>query len=447
MGFLDGIKRKAASWALSDREVRSSVLQAVLNHRPGSAVFQLDDTLSFYQEGYRKNPAVRTAVDLIADHAKQVDWRLYEGTGENREDVTDDPPSELQSLARILSSPNDKQGWAEHIEEACINKLVAGEYFWELVMPDAMDRLIAVQNASPLDVTIRTGQSAEAPIQVYEVSAGQNQGRGGVWAKIPPERMLHGRFYDPENFWRGLSPLSAVARSVQRMNEYESWNVALAQNLGKTGGVLAYDMELTEEQADQAKESFSESHDAPGEVMVTGALKDYIETGMSPTDADWLDGMDNARELVAGVYGVPKEMMGIGSATFENRREARKVLYESSVLPLLRSIKDEFNRVLDRIYDDAVHLGLDTSGISALQEEKSKQRERAIELFEAGLITDAEAREMVGLEPKPQGDGQRFIPSSLLPRGAEGGDVEEEMGALAEQGYRPHYLTNTNGNG
>ncbi len=444
MGLLDGIKRKAASWALSDREVRTSVLQAVLQHRPGSAVFQLDDTLSFYQEGYRKNPAVRTAVDLIADHAKQVEWRLHLGTGEDREDITDDPPTELRSLARILSSPNDRQGWVEHIEEVCINKLVAGEYFWELVLPDAQDRLLAIQNVSPLDVTIRTGQNAERPIEVYEVSAGQNQGRGGVYAEIEPERMLHGRFYDPENFWRGLSPLSAVARSVQRMNEYESWNVALAQNLGKTGGVLAYDMELTEEQADQAKERFSESHDAPGEVMVTGALKDYIETGMSPTDADWLDGMDNARELVAGVYGVPKEMMGIGSATFENRREARKVLYESSVLPLLRSIKNEFNRVLDRIYDDAVHVKLNTSGISALHEEESKKRERAIALFEKGLITDAEAREMVGLEPEPQGDGERFIPSSLLPRSAEGGDVEEEMSALAEQGYRPHYLSNGN---
>ena len=447
MGLLDGIKQKAASWALSDREVRTSVLQAVLQHRPGSAIFQLDDTLSYYQEGYRKNPAVRTAVDLIADHAKQVEWRLYVGEGEDRDDVTDDSPEGLRSLSRILDSPNNKQGWSEHIEQTCIDKLVAGEYFWELVGDDSMSRLVAVQAASPLDVTIRTGRNAEQPIQRYEVSAGQNQGRGGVYAEIPPERMLHGRFYDPENFWRGLSPLSAAARSVQRMNEYESWNVALAQNLGKTGGILSYDMELSEEQAEQAKEKHKEAHDAPGEPLVTGALKDYIETGMSPTDADWLDGMDNARELIASVYGVPKEMIGIGSATFENRREARKVLYESAVLPLLNSIQDEFNRVLDQVYSEAVHVGLDTSSIAALQEDKDTKRERAIALFEAGLITDAEAREMVGLDPQPEGEGQRFMPSSQLPRSADGGDIEEEMSALEEDGYRPHYLTNTNDNG
>lgn len=446
------LRQKAGLTNEELRNVESATLSAVVQHRPGSTVQNLDSITDFYDEGYRQNPIVRACVTKIAGRAKQVPWRLKRGIGEDEEDITDADglPRDLRGLANILRQPNRLQGWGEHIEETVINKLVAGEYYWELLgPPDGFDeppiRLVGFQNMSPMNVTPVSGRMARSPIQEFELSAGETPGRGGVRETLPPERVLFGRFYDPNSFFRGLSPMGAAGRAIQRMNEYDEWNIQLAQNLGKVGGILAYDIDSAPgpEQIDQAKEAFEQAHQGtPGEPMVTGALKDYIETGMSPVDADWVEGHQNARELICSVYSVPKELINLGSATFENRREARKTLMEEAVLPVLRSIKEELNRCVDSIYDESVYFELDTSSVSALQEDRNRKHERLMDLYESGAIEDTELRRM---HPDIQeadfpGEGTRWMPSSQLPATSGGEGLEEAMADLEQNGYTPHYL-------
>ena len=434
------------------QNVRSATLSAVIEHRPGSTIQNLDSLTDFFDTGYRRNPIVRACVTKIANRAKQVPWRLKRGSGDDEEDITDQDGvgRELRGLQNVLQQPNVKQGWSEHIEEAVINKLVAGEYFWELLGPpdnfdEPPERIVGLQNMSPMNVTPVSGRMARQPISAYELSAGQHPGRGGTRETLPPGRVLHGRFYDPENFYRGLSPMGAAGRAIQRMNEYDEWNISLAQNLGKTGGVLSYDIDQpSPEQIDQVKESFREAHQGtPGEPMVTGALNDYIETGMSPVDADWIEGHENARELICAVYSVPKELIGLGSATFENRKEARKTLMEEAVLPVLRSMVEELNRCIQPIIGEDVRFALDTSQVPALQEDKQQLHDRLMDLFEQGAIEDTELRE---LHPDIQesefpGEGTRWIPSTQLPAGSAD-TIDDAMDDLEERGLRPHYLSN-----
>jgi len=434
------------------QNVQSATLSAVVEHRPGSSVQQLDNTKEFYNEGYRGNPIVRACVTKIASRAKQVPWRLKIGRGDDMEDVTggSDLSRDLRGLARLLKQPNRLQGWGEHIEEAVINKLVAGEYFWELLGPpqstdEPPERIVGLQNMSPMNVTPVSGRMAREPIKEYDLSAGQTPGRGGTRETLPPGRVLHGRFYDPENFYRGLSPMGAASRAIQRMNKYDDWNIELAENLGKVGGILSYDMDTqpTEEQIEQIKEAFADVHQGtPGEAMVTGRLNEYKETGMSPTDADWLEGHEDARELICSVYSVPKELIGIGNATFENRREARKTLMEEAVLPVLRSMAEELNRCLGPLYEEDVHFELDTSSVPALQENRSQLHERLMDLYEQGAIEDTELREKHPDidEAGFPGEGQRFMPSTQLPVGG-GRSLEEAMADLQSNGFAKHYLS------
>lgn len=434
------------------RNVQSATLSAVVDHRPGSTIQHLDDIQDFYDEGYRQNAIVRAAVTKIAQRAKQVPWRLKLGTGEDEEDITDSSglSRELRGLSNLLRQPNRRQAWAEHIEETVINKLVAGEYFWELLGPpegfdDPPERLVGLQNMSPMNVTPVSGRMARTPIQEYELSAGETPGQGGVRETLPPERVLFGRFYDPHNFWRGLSPMGAAGRAIQRMNKYDDWNIQLSENLGKVGGILAYDIDTEPgpEQIEQAKEAFEEAHQGtPGEPMVTGALKDYIETGMSPVDADWIEGHQNARELICSVYSVPKELINLGNATHENREQARKTLMEEAVLPVLRSIKEELNRCIDTIVEEPVHFELDTSEVPALQEDRQEKHERLMDLFEQGAIEDTELRRMHPdiEEAEFPGEGTRWVPSTQLPTDSGASGLEEAMSDLEENGHKPHYL-------
>ena len=172
-------------------------------------------------------------------------------------------------------------------------------------------------------------------------------------------------------------------------------------------------------------------------------MKDYIETGMSPVDADWIEGHENARELICAVYSVPKELINLGSATFENRREARKTLMEEAVLPVLRSMVEELNRCIQPIIGEDVRFALDTSQVPALQEDKQQLHDRLMDLFKQGAIEDTELRE---LHPDIQesefpNEGTRWIPSTQLPAGSAE-SMDDAMDDLEERGLEPHYLTN-----
>ena len=428
----------------------SSVVSAILKQQPGPK-WSLDDTDSMYRKGYVENPVVRACVDLIADHAKSVPWSLKVDGADGWEEVTEEPPEELRHIPKMFNRVNERTTWTEHIEQTVVDRLVAGEYFWELVRPEDgpnAGRVIKMQTVRPTQVVVHPSDNARQPIESYEVTggAGLYGGRGRV--RLPPGQMLQGKYYDPRNFWRGLSPLASLARPTQRMNEYESWNVALAQNMGKAGGILNYNVRMNEEDAERVKDRYRAQHAGnPGDVMVTGELADYTETGISPTDADWIKGSDNAASLIMAVYNVPPEMLNRGNTTHENRKEARKVFYESAVIPVLETIATEWTRKLRTMYNrEDIWVGPNTDNVAALQEDKDRKTQRVISQLQAGIITDTEAREALGMDREPE-HGTRYIPATAIPEpaGSFGDASQPEEGEEAERalealGLEPHYL-------
>ena len=125
---------------------------------------------------------------------------------------------------------------------------------------------------------------------------------------------------------------------------------------------------------------------------------------------------------------VAPELIGDNSSkTYSNYGEARKALYQETVLPLMDYLKDAFNNWLVPLWGENLYLDYDKDGIEALQEDQDKLYNRMFGAVDRGIITRNEAREMFGFETLKVPEADRlYIPFSLTPINEEPTEEEPE---------------------
>ena len=110
-----------------------------------------------------------------------------------------------------------------------------------------------------------------------------------------------------------------------------------------------------------------------------------------------------AREI-ALAFGVPPLVLGIpGDATYANYQEANRAFYRLTVLPLATRVAQALSDWLSDFAGEAATLAPDLDAIPALSAERDAQWRR---VAEAGFLTDAEKRALLGLPPLEASDGR-----------------------------------------
>ncbi|MHA1599904.1 MAG: phage portal protein, partial [Alphaproteobacteria bacterium] len=136
-------------------------------------------------------------------------------------------------------------------------------------------------------------------------------------------------------------------------------------------------------------------------MLLDGGLK-WQEMSLSPKDMDFLESRNAASRDVAQVFGVPPQLLGIpGDNTYSNYQEARLALWEDTVVPLLRHVRDEFNGWLVPMFGDDLKLEIDLDEVPALALRREKIWRR---LQLADFLTVNEKREAAGFGPVAGGD-------------------------------------------
>jgi len=117
---------------------------------------------------------------------------------------------------------------------------------------------------------------------------------------------------------------------------------------------------------------------------------------------DFLESRNAASRDVAQAFGVPPQLLGIpGDNTYSNYQEARLALWEDTVVPLLRHLRDEFNGWLAPMFGDDLRLDIDLDEVPALALRREKIWRR---LQAADFLTVNEKRAAAGFGPLAGGD-------------------------------------------
>ena len=179
-------------------------------------------------------------------------------------------------------------------------------------------------------------------------------------------------------------------------------------------GALVSKKRLTDEQYARLKDEMREQVQGIANARTPLLLEDDLEwkdIGISPRDMDWINGLKFSALQIAQVYNVPPELIGLQSATYQNRKEARKALYTEVILPTLARLRDALNTWLTPRFGDDLFLDIDAYRIEALAEDRDALWRRAVQ---SSFLTLNEKRELVGYEAVPEGD-TLLVPQNLVP--------------------------------
>lgn len=348
------------------------------------------------------NAAVMACVNWLARAFLDAPLRL------RRRDQQGLQPVESHPLLDLIARPNAHYDGNLLWMATIADYLTDGNAYWLKVRSGA-GRPVELWWVPSSMIEPRWPEDGSAYLTHYEYRP------GGQIINVDPSDVVHFRFgLDPTNPRKGLSPIKSLAREIFTDDEAANFSASLLRNLGVPGVVISPDDEqgLTEEEAVSIRDSFDHrfGNDNRGRTMVMFGKTKITPLSFTPQQMDLKALRRLPEERISAVLGIPAVVAGLGAgldrSTFANMAEAREAAYEGTVIPTHRLFASVLSAQLLPDYGQIAGLVLDfdLSTIRILQQDQNELAERAVRLYQGGIITRGEARLLVGHEAKPIDD-------------------------------------------
>lgn len=443
MSLIDKIKNffipslKQETGKTSGREVEFELFKGSVFSQDFFSTYKIKNLID---TSYRYNPLVYSIISFITQKAAAIPWYVYKVKNEKafrnyklmrveagKKDYELTKKTALEYIEghpfeNLFKYPNALQGWSEFCEQVLGFKLITGNSFVHLIAigETKITNLKELWCLPPSVVEIVPG-TADTPIKGYKIK--QNTGREIV---LSPKEVLHLKYWSPDagNMLYGQSPLEAASRVIARSNAAYDMSTNSLENNGILGLITSETEEapLTQEQADAIEEKLrrKSSSKSKNRWVATSAKVKWQQMGLSPVDLGIIESDKMDLRALCNIFHVPSEIFNdAANKTYSNTREAGRAVYTNAVIPLLASMRDEFNRWLALYFDKTIVVDFDLTGIPELQE----SLETLVgQLATAWWLTPNQKLEAMGWEmsDNPLMD-KIWVPASLMPL-----DVAEE---------------------
>jgi len=353
-------------------------------------------------EGYKSHAVVYACCRRLSLDVASVPWRLMVGENE----------SPTHRGAKLIARPNPRFAWSDMMELLCLDLNLAGNGYWFHIPAGQTDELWRLRPDR-----MRIILNKDGSIQAWEHKLGSDI------TLLPPEQVVHFRFFDPGNDNYGMSPLQAIARTVDTDNEAINWNKASLQNRATPAGALFVKGTPTEEQIKALRETLASHSEGPvnaRKTMVLGADLDWKQFGLSPQEMDFLDSLNWSARLICSAFGVHPLATGLMDATFENQKSAERSTWENTIIPFLSDQAEALDIQLGPYLGGGdCHFDYDLSQTPAIIEARKERSEEAGRYFVMGISPRA-INEHLGLGFPPEDCPETgFVSATLFPVGVE----------------------------
>lgn len=215
---------------------------------------------------------------------------------------------------------------------------------------------------------------------------------------------------NPINEFEGLSPLAAARLAADYTTVSMQTNLKLFENGIMMGGMVVpkgEDNTFSPEQAEQIEKTLEKRFKGKDKAHRWAVFRIDMEMkslAMSPTEAQFIEGMKWSLDDICRAYKVPPDLVG-GQRTYENVNAAYKGVWTNAVIPAGKFLASGLiEQLLPMFPGEADLLEFDATEIEVLQEAKSQAWTREKEQISAGAITINEWRADQGLERVEWGD-------------------------------------------
>jgi len=423
MGLRTTIANAIMSWA--QRKAQAPDMGGA--NLPDMPIWTEWSTSRAIKEGYKASHIVYAVASDLADCIRSVPWRLMR----DGEVVNDHP------IASMLRAPNDEMTWGAICEAVDIYKSLAGNGYvlWKEIDREIKAWLLRPDRVHPIP-------DAKGHLLRYDYYIAGNKK-----ASYDPQNVFHFKFFDPGEDLLGMPPLQAAARIVDTSNSLVEWNKQSLGNNARKDLLFSPKKSLTREQHQMLSRLIK--HQVEGAKNAHGVLfpsepMDVTALNLSPAELDYIDSFATYERAICMAFHVHPEAVGIGSATYENKRWAIRAKWEGPVTSRLREMRAVLNHKL-RAYGTNyppgkgdLYIDYDLSDTPAAIGARQEAAEMAKKLWAMGVpFNTLDSTLDLGVGAIPGGD-VGYIPATLLPT-SSGGEVKMRAVNPDEKSLRAHW--------
>ncbi len=340
-----------------------------------------------YMEAYGDKAWVYACVNVIADTAASADFVLKDANGEI---ISQHPALDLMYRPNKFMTGRQLRQWIIASLE-----LTGNAY----ILKDAQKADGTPRELFPLLsqlVEIVPGKTSSNPVEGYKYRA------GSTTAYYKAEDIIHFKYFNPFDFYYGLSPLGAARRAVETLEKAETYNTAFFENSGTLSGILQTEGKLDDASRRRIINAWNEKYRSASKAhkvaLLEGGLK-WQNTALSQRDMDFISGIKLNRETILSIFHVPPALVGVfDHAPQFNTKEQQRIFWQTCVHPKQTLMLETLTEFLLPHYDESrkMYFDKDLSNISVLKEDEL-QRAQAAKIYADMGYGKAEIAEALGL--------------------------------------------------
>lgn len=368
---------------------------------------------------------------LRCDAVASLPIKLQVRRGDEWEDAA---PASHRSAAKhpllqLLEQPNGDMTRAEFLQRCVLSLDFGGNMIVTKgrgLGPDfQMDQVVKLWPISS-DVLRPVPVREEGGVAYYEKVTSPGYGR-----RYELEEVIHLQaFPDPTNPYWGMSRMEAAGFASDATVAASQYNFKMFSNGHFPSGLITFDGTPTQEQLVQVRTQFESRYGGSGnagKIAIFGRNAKYQPFAMDAAKLQVIEGLKLSRSEVFATFGVPPVLAGdFERATYNNTREALKIFWTMTALPLAKQVFGGLQRGLAADFGEDVRVWFDTSHIDVLQDLSVEQVEKAEGLSRLGVpMVEVNRRLRLGLseEAIQEDDGAGLLPVEKLQQARLGLDL------------------------
>ena len=382
---------------------------------------------TFANQCYIKNPVAFRAINIIAHAAAAINLYVMERNASKNSNHCLNTYS--HEVSRLLDRPNPFTSKTDFLENIIYNMLIFGNVFiLKIRFNNNVKELHILDNSSVEILTSRSFGMRKIGYRINNTDL--NKRSEYMIDQINGDcDILHIKNYHPTDNIYGLSPLQAAIGHIQQHNNSVNWNNSLLRNGAKPSGIFSngpafsgnsgssggsgnassilkngqFTSIMSRGQINNVQDQIERVHIGPenaGRPMILNGNLTWHDLSSKQRDFDFLSSDQITTKHIANALGVPVQLLGDNSSsTYNNMLEAKKILYENTVLPLLNKIiVNLFNNWVCKDFDPSggIFITIKEDEISAL----SYRLENTLDLLQkSDFMTINEKRAFMKLDP------------------------------------------------
>lgn len=194
---------------------------------------------------------------------------------------------------------------------------------------------------------------------------------------------------NPKNPYRGQSPLQAAASALSIGNNSRRLVADMIARGGERGLVLSTDIQLQPDQYEQLLSNLSARRPGHGkatrDMIFDNGLK-VENPDLTKEDIDFLAWLGASKDDICQVYGMAPVIIGDDDAAqFKMVDEARRLYWQQTIVPLIRSMEDAFDSYFTEGLGSGTYIRFDLSKVAALQQDEGEKADIARTYADMGI--------------------------------------------------------------